>query len=362
MREKIYENFIVIGISHKTAPVKVREKFSFTSRQAEEALQKIRYSSFGEGAVILSTCNRSEIYIHAAADIARAGFEGLRPFILSIYGACAPGKESYFYAFRGMDALRHIFRVASGLDSQVLGEAQILGQVKIAWRFAYDRGLTNELLDRVFEKALRTGKSVRLETGISQGPTSIGSVAINMLEKKFKDLKERSVLIIGAGKIGALVSRYLKERDMRGIFVANRTYWRAQELAENCSGKAVDFFALPEELKRVDIIISSTSSPHVVLRKELIAEVMRARKRPLFIMDLALPRDVDPEAGQITGVSLCGLDDLKGVVDRNQKMKEREAGVAEKIVRRQLIGLCEEAEGRRTFITSPREAQQSLSV
>lgn len=333
-------NLVVIGINHKTASVKAREKFSFTRKQIEESLARLKNSGFTQGAVILSTCNRSEIYIHAQATIFPAGLEELSSLVFGIYGASETERTSYFYTLEGEDAARHIFRVASGLDSQVLGETQILGQVKSAWLFAYDKGATSSILDRLFEKALETGKRVRLETGISRGNTSIGSIAINMLEERFEDLKERSVLIIGAGKIGALVSMYLKERNMRGIFVANRTYWRARELAGNCSGKAVDFYALQDELTRVDIAISSTSSPHIVLKKELVQSVMRARMKPLFILDLALPRDVDPGVREIPGVSLCGLDDLKSTVDRNQKIKEREAGIAEKIVQRELLEIC----------------------
>lgn len=338
-------SLIVFGINHKTATVKVREKFSFTKKEIEESLKKLQYSSLVLGAVILSTCNRTEIYIYLPTKDGHLEPQAINSLVFDIFQARENDRERYFYIFEGTDALRHLFRVASGLDSQVLGETQILGQVKSAWAFAYDKGATSDMLDRIFEMAQEIGGIVRSETMISQGNISIGSVAINMLEEKFDDLQKRSVLIIGAGKISALVSKYLKDKNMRGIFVANRTYSRAQELANSCGGRAVDFCGLEEELKGVDIVISSTSSPHIVLKKELLAQIMCARTKPLFIMDLALPRDVDPGAEEITGVSLCDLDDLKYVVVKNQKRKDLESVIAEKIVQRELNNfLSEEVE------------------
>lgn len=329
--------FIVIGISHKTAAVKIREKFSFTAKHRDEALAKLRSCGLVSGAVILSTCNRTEIY----ASIAEENFPLALDFIFSIFGASPSEQKQYFYLLREKACLEHLFKVVSGLDSQVLGETQILGQVKSGWVMAYQKGLTDRELDEIFQKALALGRRVRRETKISQGNVSVGSVAIDLLEKKFSDLARRSVLIIGAGKVGALVSKYLKDKNMAGIFVASRTYSRALEMANACSGRAVDFSRLEQELAGVDIVISSTSSPHIVLKKEMMERIMRLRANPLFIMDLALPRDVDAEVKAIAGVNLCDLDDLKSVVSENQKKKEIEAAAAEKIIAGELTDLLE---------------------
>lgn len=338
-------NLIIIGINHRTAPVKVREKFSFSAKKIDESLTRLKESHLVNGAVILSTCNRTEVYFDIPVEKKHSGLQRIKSFIFDMYSAGKDDIERYFYTFESANAIRHLFRVASGLDSQVLGETQILGQVKSAWLIAHYKTITNDALNNVFKKAREVGKTVRAKTGISQGNVSIGSVAINMLEERFNDLKERSVLIIGAGKIGTLLSRYLKERNMRGIFVASRTYSRALKLAGSCAGKAVDFRGLAEELRNVDIVISSTSSPHIVLKKVVVERTMSVRTKPLFIMDLALPRDVDPDVNKISGVSLCDLDDLKCVVFGNQNKKQAEALVAETIVQRELNNFLYPAEG-----------------
>lgn len=338
-------SLVIIGINHRTAPVKVREKFSFTSKKLDECFMKLKGLPLMSGAVVLSTCNRTEIYFDIPVERKHIDYKKIKSIIFDIYNAEEGDIERYFYIMEGADAIRHIFRVASGLDSQVLGETQILGQVRSAWLLAHDKGITSDRLNRIFKKAHEAGKTVRAKTGISQGNISIGSVAINMLEQRFNDLQEYSVLIIGAGKIGTLVSKYLREKNMRGIFVASRTYLRALELAGSCAGRAVNFCRLEEELKSVDIVISSTSSPHIVLKKEVVALAMSTRTKPLFIMDLALPRDVDPAVKEITGVSLYDLDDLKCTVSGNQNKKKEEALLAEKIVEGELdsfLGLAQE--------------------
>ena len=327
---------IVTGISHKTSPISVREQFYLRASERELILSSLKNDPAVVEAIVLSTCNRTEIYFDMPVEKKDLDYERIKSIILDIYNAEEDDIGRYFYIMEGAGAIRHLFRVASGLDSQVLGETQILGQVKSAWLLANDKGVTSDTLDKTFKKAQEVGKMVRVKTGISQGNISIGSVAINMLEERFNDLRERSVLIIGAGKIGALVSKYLREKNMRGIFVASRTYSRALELANSCAGKAVDFCSMEAELKDVDIVISSTSSPHIVLKKDVVAHIMSTRAKPLFIMDLALPRDVDPEVKEITGVFLCDLDDLKCAAGENQNKKEAEVTAAEKIVLNEL--------------------------
>jgi len=329
---------VLAGINHKTAPLKVRERISFTKKRLKEAFVMLNQMDSICAGVILSTCNRTEIYACLTEDKEKrpGGKEQIIRFFLSNYQFAEDEIRRYFYVLEDADAIRHIFRVASGLDSQVLGETQILGQVKSVRKMLKDSGIVNGLLDELFEKAVDVGRVVRRETKISRGNISIGSVAMRMLEEKLKDLSDKLILIIGAGKIGALVSKYFRKRGIRGIFVSNRTYARAYELSLNCGGEAISFSQLKEKLKEVDIIISSTASPHFVLRKELLAEVMQIRVKPLLIMDLALPRDVDPEAKKISGISLYNLDDLKSVIEENFVRREKEAKLAEVIVQREV--------------------------
>ncbi len=334
-------NLLLVGASHKTAPLKVRERFSLTRRQLRESLTQLKKEDSVLGAAILSTCNRIEFYVHLAnMNSCNERVKNL------LFEHCHIKKNDlrYFYILKGADAAGHIFRVASGLDSQVLGETQILGQVKTARATAGDAGAISGLLDAVFEKAVETGKKVRTETKISRGNVSLGGAAIRMIEEKFSDLQGKLILIIGAGKIGGLVSKYLKKKKIKGIFVSNRTYTKACELAENCGGEAVNFSRLGEKLRKVDVVITSTSSPHLILRRKILGEVMKTREKPLLIVDLALPRDVAPEAREIPGISLYDLDDLKSIVDENYSRRIEEAGAAEAIVQSELDKLCRQLE------------------
>lgn len=324
---------VVVGINHRSAPLKMRERISCTKKQRKTVLFELKDTSAVTGAAILSTCNRMELYAYLDGHNTK---ERIIRFILDKYELSWLAFNHYFYVLEGKDATRHLFRVACGLDSQVLGETQILGQVKEAWRAAKDLEMLSGILEALFEKAVYIGRQVRLKTKISQGNVSMGSVALRMLQRKFPDLLNRSILIIGAGKVAALVSKYLKEKGIRGIFVSNRTYSKAKELALSCKGEAINFSELKEKLKIVDIIITSTSSPHLIIRKETLREVMQARVKPLFVMDLALPRDIDPGVRDIPNVSLYDLDDLKSVVEENFIRRKQEAILAEMIVMREL--------------------------
>lgn len=326
---------LLIGMSHRTTPVEIREKFSFSNKRLPQALDELNRIDSVRGAVILSTCNRTEIYAEAVNT--PTAISEIKRHLLEAGNIDRAGDISRgLYILNNVEAARHIFRVASGLDSQVLGEVQILGQVRSAWKAARDIGRTTETLDGLFEKALDVGCLVRAETKISQGNVSIGSAALRMLEERFGDLKAKKILIIGAGKIGVLVSRYLREKGIGGIFVSSRTYEKAKALASNCGGKAVIFSQLNDELKKSDIVISATSSPHIILKKDALEELMKARERDLVIMDLALPRDVDPAAGDIPGIWLYDLDDLKFVVEENYNKRKEAAKFAEEIIQREL--------------------------
>lgn len=325
---------VVIGINHKIAPLEVREKFSFTRKRLREGLENFKDSSMVSGAVILSTCNRMEVYFDIKDDCLDP--EEAISFVFGMFRAKKEDIERYFYIFEDMEAVRHLLRVASGLDSQVLGEGQILTQVNSAWIIAKEMGSSSDELDKIFEKAQKAASGIRLETRISKGNISIGSIAIRLLKDRLKDLRGRSALIIGAGKTGTLITKCLKEENMKGIFVASRTYARALKLASICGGRALGFDNLKEELKSVDIVISSTSSPHLILKKDLLMKVMETRKQPLFIMDLAVPRDIDPEARDIKDVFLYDLDDLKCVAGTDYKDMEKEAMFAERLVEKEV--------------------------
>lgn len=328
---------VLIGISHKTAPVEIRERFSLTRNQLRESLGQLKESDGVESIIILSTCNRMEIYAHSSCN--KRCTDSITEFLADKFGVSGSDIRKYFYILMDEQAVRHIFRVASGLDSQVLGETEILSQVRSAWLISRESGLTNDLLDTVFEKAIEVGTSARQNTRISHGNVSIGSVAIKMLKGRFRSLQDKIVLIIGAGKIANLMSKYLKKEGIKGFFVSNRTYAKACELAEECKGEAINFNQLQEKLKDVDIVISSTASPHIILKKKFIAEVMNTRQNPLLLLDLAVPRDIDPEVRGITDVFLYDLDDLKYVIEKNYNNRKKEAMRVEEMIEKELEAL-----------------------
>ena len=325
-------NLALIGISHKTAPVRVREKFFFTTEELKDGLQKLKRIDSVRGIVVLSTCNRMEIYAQLI-DIG-LGMREITRFLVDTFSTREDKIRRYFYRLNGVDVVRHIFKVACGLDSQILGETQILGQVKSSREISSQAGSICGLLDNLFLEAANAGIQVRSLTKISQGNVSIASTAIKMLEERFDSIQDKSILVIGTGKIGGRVCNYLRDKNVKGIFVSNRTYTRASELALRCGGKAVNFNRLKDELRSADIVISVTSSPHIILSYQTLSETMRLRNRPLLIMDLALPRDVDPMAKNIPGISLFSLDDLTSVVEENYAKRQREAESAGKIIQK----------------------------
>lgn len=320
-----------VGISHKTAPLEVRERFTFAKSRLSEYLAELKNPNSLFGAVILSTCNRTEIYAHSLED--KSAIQPLINFLMRRYRLGEDKFNRYFYVLKDDEVIRHIFKVAAGLDSQIIGETQILGQVKCAWEVAsHQAGVTSELLDALFLEAVNVGKEVRLVTKISQGNLSVGSAAIKMLEEQFGGIQNKSVLVIGTGKIGVLACGHLKEKNVKAIFVSNRTYAKACELALYCGGKAINFDQLNNELTLADIVICATSSPHIVLHYKVLSEIARLRKKPLVIMDLALPRDVDPQAKNIPGITLFTLDDLKSAAEENYAERQKQVKSAEKII------------------------------
>jgi glutamyl-tRNA reductase len=322
---------LALGASHKTAPLAVRERIALTDGGAEPLLRElIAHDAIGE-AVALSTCNRTELYLLVSnpveAESAVLGLlarrAGIRPTELL----------DAIYALRNCDAARHLYRVASGLESMIVGEAEVQGQVKRAYEAALSARTTGPMTNKLFRAALATGKRVRTETAISEGRASVASVAVDAAREALGDLANRHVLIIGAGETAELTARALHDHGVTTMFVANRRRERAIALAQRFGGSSGSFDALPAELMRADIVISSTSSPHLLLGAEELALVTAERRgRPLLLIDLAVPRDIDADCGELPHVTLLDIDDLQAQVASHLSVRKVEARRAEGIV------------------------------
>jgi glutamyl-tRNA reductase len=326
---------VVAGVNHRTAPVAVREKLSFSGGSLKEALNRLKASPVIDGCVVLSTCNRTEIY--AAPLELDEGLNAIWAFLSRWSGASISEVKNYTYVHSLYDTIRHLFRVAAGLDSMLLGETQILGQVRDAYRSACDCGATNRVLNTLFQQAITVGKRVRTETGIDRNAVSISYAAVELARQNLGSLDGRSVLIIGAGKMSGLTAGYLVANGVSGVIVSNRSYDRAAELAAQFNGRAVRFDELYKYMEKADIVISCTAASHCVVRAGELARVMEQRRgRKIMLVDIAVPRDIEPEAGRLDGVSLFDIDDLKNVVDQNLEERRQAAFQAEEIIEEEL--------------------------
>lgn len=324
-------NFQVIGLNHKSAPIEIRERISFSCHNLDSALSLLKQCDAIEENLILSTCNRVEIYARVFG--AREGFESIEKFISDFHRVEPEYFKKHLYSFCDIDAAKHLFRVVSSLDSMVVGETQIFGQVRDAYLKAKEAKCAGNILGKIFAEAIRVGKKVRAETQIGKGAVSISRAAIELAQKTLKSFKDRIVLIIGAGKIAELALTNLHRKGAKTILVANRTFERAEELARSFRGVAIKFERIFEHIRDTDIIISSTGAPHYILNKERIQEIMRQRNnRPLFLIDLGLPRNISPDAAGIRNVHLYNIDDLTCVCDANLKERLSEAQKAERII------------------------------
>lgn len=321
----------LVGLNHTTAPVEVRERVAFTSDQSRTALTTLAERGLLREDVILSTCNRSEIYGLSEGD--SSPLEEIRNFVCEFHHISPATLNGCFYQQAQEEAVRHLFRVASSLDSQVVGEPHILGQVRNAFVLALENKSTGIVLNRLFQKAVEVGKRVRAETEIGSRPVSLSSVAVETAAKIFGKLEGRAVLVLGAGEMSELTVESLSLHGVKNFVVANRSLDRAQELAAKFKGTAVPWEKLDEALLPPDIIISSTSSPDFVITKEHLERLMSARKRrPLFFIDIALPRDIDPRVQEIYNVYLYNLDDLKSIAENNRAEREKDIPKADRIV------------------------------
>lgn len=330
-------HLLVFGLNHKTASVEVREKFSFAPEKIQSALTTLRkYPGIREN-VLISTCNRMEIW--AIAQNTLTGKKSITDFLQDFQETKLTKQqiEEQFYFYEGIEAGRHLFRVASGLDSLVLGEGQILGQLKEVYEDACQAGTNGLFLNSLFKKAINVGKKVRRETGIGENAISVSTVAVDLAKKFLGNLLEQKVLILGAGEMGELTAKSLAVRGVQSIIVANRNYERAQELAQTFAGQAIKFDEVYDYLEEVDIVISSTGAPHYVLHKEEVAKVVERRKgKKLFLIDIAVPRDIDPQIAEIANVALYDIDDLRLVMEENVRQRVQEAQKARDIIEEEI--------------------------
>ena len=316
---------LALGVSHKTAPLELRERLSLTEGRAVGALRELTQAAGIHEAAAISTCNRTELYL-IVSDPVEAESTALG--VLTRQAEIRPTELlGHLYSLRSTEAARHLLRVTAGLDSMILGEAEIQGQVKRAYELALVEGATGPILNRLFRGALSAGGRARQETGISEKGVSIPSVAVELAQRALGDLSERRVLMVGAGETAELVARALVGRGVKTVFVANRHYDRAIGLAQRFDGSAVRFEDLPEQLREADIVVSATNSPHHIVERDGLEQVMEARDgRPLLAIDIAVPRDIEPECREIPGVSVYDIDDVQQIVERNASGRERRGG------------------------------------
>jgi glutamyl-tRNA reductase len=321
-------DFVVVGLSHRTAPVEVRERLAVAPVDLERELRGLANDAGFEEALLISTCNRVELYATSTNPLQAA--QSAKQTLSKRLAGAAP--DDVLYQERGIDVVRHVFRVASSLDSLVVGEPQILGQVKEAFDAANDAGTMGTLLGRCFTQAFATAKRVRNETGIAEGTVSVSSIACELAKKIFGDLRGRQTLLLGAGEMGEAAARTLRQTGTQ-LHVINRSDERAQALAKSCDGRAVPYESLTVELAEADVVIASTASAKFILTPELMKSVVRTRRhRPLFIIDIAVPRDVDPRVGNMDNVFVYDVDDLQQVAEENLAVRAREAAQAESII------------------------------
>lgn len=324
---------VVLGLNHETAPVELREKLTIPEAAIGEHIRLLKAKAPNVlEEVILSTCNRVEIY--ARVKNVHRGVEELKKFLCEYHeiDPDALDKAAYIYALD--KAVEHLFKVSASLDSMIVGEPQILGQVKEAYRSARELEATGAILNNLFERSFSVAKRVRAETGIAENAVSVSYAAVELARKIFDDLSSKTALLIGAGEMIELAAKHLVAQGVETVLVSNRTYERAVELAREFNGEAVRFDRLHDELKRCDIVISSTGAPHFVVRRDLVEKVIAERgNRPMFFIDIAVPRDIEPAVNEIDNCYLYDIDDLKSVVQANMAEREREARKAESIIK-----------------------------
>ncbi|HVN42307.1 MAG TPA: glutamyl-tRNA reductase [Steroidobacteraceae bacterium] len=320
-------SLVVVGINHRTAPVEVRERVVFEPARVPDALRELRSLPEIQESLIVSTCNRTELYC-----VTESGGDALGQW-LERYHQLGTTIRQCLYHHDGHRAVEHAFSVASGLDSMVLGESQILGQLKDAYRLAQEAGTTGPLLNRLFQATFSVAKRVRTETKIGANAVSVASAAVAMAKTVFASFENRTALLVGAGETIALAARHLHADGLRRMIVANRSVERARELAAEFQGFAISLDEIPNHLREADILVASTASPNAIITREMAAAALRARKRrPMFMVDIAVPRDIEPEVAELEDVYLFTIDDLQSVVNENMEGRRQAAREASELV------------------------------
>jgi glutamyl-tRNA reductase len=326
---------VVVGLSHHTAPVALREQIAFSAAQAEDSLRAADYEERMPERVLLSTCNRTELY--ALAETPETGRELFLDLVHRQRGIELEGDSDTLYVRRGRDMVEHLFRVASSIDSMIVGEVQILGQVHDAFEIAQRAGSTGPLMHRLLEAAFRVGKRVRTETEIAIGAVSVSYAAVTLASRIFSDLDKRAALLVGSGETAALAARHLLDMGVGQITVTNRTFERAVALAAELGAVAVPFSSLEDAMGTASIVVTATASPEPVISRDLVKRVLGGRKnRPLLILDIAVPRDVEPSVREVPNVFLYDIDALEGLVRENLERRRREIPRVETIIREEM--------------------------
>ena len=324
-------NIVVVGLSHKSATVEIREKVAFSPNQIEKPLAElIKLEGIIEG-VIVSTCNRVEIYA-TTRDIA-GGIARIKRFMADYHHLAFETLEPHLYSYHAESAIRHVFRVASSLDSMVVGEPQILGQIKTSYGYAAEFKSSGIILNRFLHKAFSVAKRVRTETKIASSAVSVAFAAVELAKKILGDLSDKTVMLIGAGEMCELAAKHFLNSGAKGVMVTNRTFERAERLAEEFGGEAVHFESLFEHLHRADIVLSSTGAPHCIIGPKDVEDVVKRRKsKPIFFIDIAVPRDIDPKVDNVENAYLFTVDHLQDIVQANLAQRNMEAEKAEEII------------------------------
>jgi glutamyl-tRNA reductase len=370
---------VLVGLNHRTAPVEVRERVSFTTEQARRAAEELRARGILEETLVLSTCNRSEVY-GVPPEASHECAAGLSSFLSEFHSVRPDVLRGSLYHHYDREAVRHLFRVSAGLDSMLLGEAEILGQVREAYRFAHEHGATGPVLNRLFQGALEVGKRVRTETELGTRPISVASAGVKLAERIFGKLHERSALVLGAGTISEQVVEQLRSRGIAHLFVMNRSQERAESLAQQFGGKVVRWGEWETALNGPDVVIASISAEEPMLKREMLARAMVARgNRALLLMDLGLPRNIEAAAADLYNVYVYNVDDLTEIVQQNRNARESEIPRAQAIVEEhvakflswqasvELVGLVEELRSklrseRGAFLSSRLETINHLAA
>ncbi|WP_127346892.1 glutamyl-tRNA reductase [Pseudidiomarina mangrovi] len=321
-----------LGVNHKTASVALREQVAFSLEQLHQALPALRVQAGVDEAVILSTCNRTELYCYgeASADL-------LIGWLAGYHGIAIEQLRSHVYSYQDEQAMQHLMRVASGLDSLVLGEPQIFGQVKQAYQFAKDQASVGGVLERLFQHSFKVAKTVRSETSVGANAVSVAYAAVNLARQIFAEMKQATVLLVGAGDTAELVAQHLREHGVKRLFVANRTLERAQSVASKFNGQAHTLAELPELLPQADVVISSTASTLPIIGKGMVETALKQRRwQPMLLIDLAVPRDIEAQVNDLNDAYLYTVDDLQGIISDNMRSREQAAAEAQQIISSQV--------------------------